>query len=77
VQRVLAINESAGERSVPDAVKVKNRPNKVDEQAEKRVLDDADRLIRKHFGFTTAELKFLYHEVVTYSRDGEDDRWLK
>jgi hypothetical protein len=73
VQRVLAINEFAGEKSIPSDVKAKYRPKKVDEEAEKVVLDEADWLIKEHFGFTAAELRFLYHEDVSYGRNGEED----
>ena len=72
VQRVLAINEFAGEKSIPPEVKAKYKPPKPDEAVEQKVLRTADDLIKVHFAFTDEELKYLYQYDVTY-RPGETD----
>ncbi|MDZ7816995.1 MAG: DNA methyltransferase [Planctomycetota bacterium] len=72
VQRVLAINEFAGEKSIPAAVKAKYRPQKPDEAAENAIFSQADALILKHFGFTQAELRYLLHSDIIYKRGGRD-----
>ena len=58
VQRVLAINEFAGEKAIPDAVKLKYRPGCPVESFERSVLDAADKLILEHFHFAPDELEF-------------------
>jgi hypothetical protein len=71
VQRVLAINEFAGEKSIPAEVKAKYKAEAPDRAAELKVLSAADQLIKTHFGFSGEELDFLYNHDVAY-RPGED-----
>jgi hypothetical protein len=66
VQRVLAINEFAGEKSIPESVKAKYAPVKPDSVFEKRALRDADSIIVESFGFTECDLKFLLHCDVVF-----------
>ena len=72
VQRVLAINEFAGEKAIPDAVKLKYRPGCPDESFERPVLDAADKLILEHFHFAPGELEFLLNLDVLFKMCNED-----
>ncbi len=72
VQRVLAINEFAGEKAIPDAVKSKYRPGCPDESFERSVLDAADKLILEHFHFAPGELEFLLNLDVLFKICNED-----
>ena len=73
VQRVLAINEFAGEKSIPDAVKCKFHPTRPDEIQEQRIFAGTDSLIREHFGFTKEQLEFLLYRDVAYRPGCGDD----
>ena len=73
VQRVLAINEFAGEKAIPDVVKSKYKPGRPDESFKRSVLDAADRLIVQHFHFAPGQLDFLLNLDVLFragNRDG-------
>jgi hypothetical protein len=59
VQRVLAINEFAGEKAIPAAVKAKYRPLAFDVVKEGGALDEADSVISSHFRLSRSELKYL------------------
>ena len=72
VQRVLAINEFAGEKAIPDVVKSKYTPGRPDESFERSVLDAADRLIVEHFHFAPGELDFLLNLDVLFRTGNED-----
>jgi hypothetical protein len=72
VQRVLAINEFAGEKAIPDAVKLKYRAGCPDESFECSVLDAADQLILDHFHFAPSELKFLLNLDVLFRTSNEN-----
>jgi hypothetical protein len=59
VQRVLAINEYAGEKGIPHEVKGKFKPGEVDAKYEAEVFDDIDGKLRAHYGLTDEELEFI------------------
>lgn len=59
VQRVLSINEHAGEKGIPAAVRAKVKPRPVDAQAQTSLFARADKLIREHFGYTDRELQAI------------------
>lgn len=63
VQRVLAINEHAGEKAIPAALKMRFAPKKPDESSERKVLKAADAVIAKYFGFSQHEVESLFAEV--------------
>jgi len=71
VQRVLAINEFAGEKAIPDAVKLKYGAGSPDESFERSVLDAADHLILDHFHFAPSELRFLLNLDVLFGSSNE------
>jgi hypothetical protein len=66
VQRVLAINEFAGEKAIPDAVKSRYEPVRPDRSFEDSVLDAADELIWEHFQLSSQELNYLLHSDVLF-----------
>jgi len=63
VQRVLAINEHAGEKAIPATLKMRFAPMKPDETSEKQVLKAADAVIAKYFGFSQHEVESLFADV--------------
>jgi hypothetical protein len=73
VQRVLGINQFAGEKSIPEAVKAKFHPKKPNEAVERELYLRTDRRIRRHFGFSDTELDFVLHRDVAYRPWGEGD----
>ena len=66
VQRVLAINEHAGEKAIPDTVKslfpVVIELPELDEE----MRDEADALIKSNMGFTDEELDFIINYDIKY-----------
>ena len=60
VERVLAINEFAGEKSIPPALRERLPGPTPDPAAEAAAFAGADAIIRAHFGFADAELARLY-----------------
>ncbi len=71
VQRVLAINESAGERSIPVAIKSRFSSAPVDPAWQKRVFKGIDSSLRQYFGFTNDEWHFLMERDVIHRGDDE------
>lgn len=71
VQGVLAINEFAGEKAIPDAVKAKYQPKKIDTTLEKRVLNTADDLICEYFNITRSELDYLMNSDTVFSNTND------
>lgn len=75
VQRVLVINEFAGEKSIPEAVRARARPEKPEQVLERRATAAADLLIRAHFEVSREELNFLLyndtHVRPAYEMNGE------
>jgi hypothetical protein len=74
VQRVLSINEHAGEKSIPNEVKALFPPSPVDASSEEQLFAQVDGLLVQH-GFTTEGLDFLFnHDIhARLGRDFEDD----
>ncbi|MGB8346567.1 MAG: DNA methyltransferase [Ktedonobacteraceae bacterium] len=72
VQRVLSINEHAGEKSIPAEVKSKFRPNVIDENGQQALFDEIDRVLARHYGFTDEELDFIINYDIKY-RMGRGD----
>jgi hypothetical protein len=72
VQRVLAINESAGEKSIPAAVKSKFPPQKINETKQNKLFREVDTVLVAHYGFTDEELDFIINYDIKYrmGRDG-------
>ena len=73
IQRVLSINEQAGEKSIPAEVKSKFSPELTDQNVQKRILDEIDRVLAQHYGFTDEELDFIINYDIKY-RMGRDSR---
>lgn len=67
IQCVLAINEFAGEKSIPATIKAKFRSKSPDERNEKSITTEADTLIKEQFGFSDAELEYLLQREVMYA----------
>ncbi len=66
VQRILSINEFAGEKSIPQAVKQKFPPSNIDSNLESDIFDQLDRLIVDHYNFTDEELDFIINYDIKY-----------
>ena len=73
VQRILAINEFAGEKSIPQAVKQKFPPLKIDSNLESDIFAQVDRLIVDHYNFTDEELDFIINHDIKYRRGLGDE----
>jgi len=59
VQRVLAINESAGEKGIPENVKRKFLPKNIDATKQKKLFREIDAILTENYGFSAAELDFI------------------
>jgi hypothetical protein len=66
VQRVLAINESAGEKGIPDVVKSKFLPEEIDATKQKKLFREIDTVLAQHYGFTEEELDFIINYDIKY-----------
>ena len=66
MQRILSINEFAGEKSIPQAVKQKFPPLEIDSNLESDIFAQLDRLIVNHYGFTDEELDFIINYDIKY-----------
>ena len=73
VQRILSINEFAGEKSIPQAVKQKFPPSNIDSNLESDIFDQLDRLIVDHYNFTDEELDFIINYDIKYRMGLEND----
>jgi len=71
VQRVLAINEFAGEKSIPNAVKKRYPARPPDPPTESRVFAEIDRALASSYGFTKAELDFIINDDIKYRMGGD------
>lgn len=69
VQRVLAINAFAGEKSIPPEVKKVLKPLPRDVDAEQEVLNAVDVALVRRFGFSREELDFLISRDVVMASD--------
>jgi hypothetical protein len=74
VERVLSINEHAGEKSIPGAVKELFPPIAVDERSQQSLFDEVDHILADHYGFTDEELDFIINYDIKYrmGRDAAD-----
>ena len=72
VQRVLSINVSAGEKSVPKQVKDMFLPESIDSN-EKELFDRIDGLLKTHYSFTDEELDFIVNHDVEYHMVEENE----
>ena len=66
VQRILSINEFAGEKSIPPAVKQRFPPLNIDSRLESQIFTQLDQLIVQHYGFTDEELDFIINYDIKY-----------
>lgn len=66
VQRVLAINESAGEKGIPDSVKAKFLPAEIDVTKQRKLFREIDMVLAEHYGFTKEELDFIINYDIKY-----------
>jgi hypothetical protein len=75
VQRVLAINERAGEKAIPDHVRRRFPPKPVDEANQGHLFGEIDRVLAQHYGFSEEELDFIINYDIKYrmGREGEKE----
>jgi hypothetical protein len=75
VQRIRSINVFAGEKSIPSTVKQKYSPPVIDIAVEKPIIDEIDRVLARHYGFTDEELDFIINYDIKYrmGRDAESE----
>jgi hypothetical protein len=75
VQRVLAINEFAGEKGIPPAVKKVLPPLKRDVDQERHRLDEIDKVLLRWSGMNRRQYEFLLNQDVVLNdvEVGEDD----
>ena len=66
VQRVLAINEHAGEKAIPDTVKSLFPVAIALPELDEKVRDEVDALIKANTGFTEEELDFIINHDTKY-----------
>jgi hypothetical protein len=66
VQGVLSINVFAGEKGIPETVKNKFPPIKIDEGEQKKIINEIDRVLAAHYGFTEEELNFIINYDIKY-----------
>jgi hypothetical protein len=71
VSRVLSINVFAGEKAIPAHVKAKFPPKPIDEIAQQNLLNEIDRVLARHYGFSEEELDFILNYDIKY-RMGKD-----
>jgi hypothetical protein len=69
VQRVLAINAFAGEKSIPPEVKRVLKPLPRDVDAEEEALTAIDCVLMRRFGFSREEMDFLISRDVVMASD--------
>ena len=69
--RILSINESMGERGIPDNLKAKYPPSKVDFNKQKLLFAEIDKVLAKHYGFTEEELDFIINYDIKYRMGDE------
>ena len=74
VQRVLAINEHAGEKSIPASVKAMFPPAEVNSTKQQELFADVDRVLARHYGYTDEELDYVINYDVNFrmGRDGDN-----
>ena len=74
-QRVLSINVSAGEKSIPEAIRSMFPPNPVDSTKERELLEHVDSKLRSSYSFTPEELDFIINYDIKYRRgkEGEEE----
>ena len=70
-ERVLAINENVGEKGIPKAIKelfpyCNNEPS-----TEEQIIDEIDKVLAKHYGFTEEELDFIINYDIKYRMGDE------
>jgi len=76
VQRVLAINEHAGEKSIPYQIKNKFPPKRVSKDQQQKLFHGVDRVLAKHYGFTNEELDFIINRDIKFGTEidnGDDE----
>ena len=71
VQRVLAINEHAGEKGIPSGLKEMFPVPKTEAGVNRDTLSDIDTLLADRFSFTDEELDFIINYDIKY-RMGRD-----
>jgi hypothetical protein len=77
VARILAINESAGEKAIPAEIKRLYAALPLDERRERELFAKVDEVIIEHYGFTPNELDSLVNYEIRYRMgdmlgDGEE-----
>jgi hypothetical protein len=71
VQRVLAINEHAGEKGIPDQVRGRFLPKQFDELKQRELFCRVDTLLARHYGVSQKELDFIINYDIRYRTGGE------
>ncbi len=66
IVRVLAINESAGEKAIPREVKQMFTPVPFDAMMQRNLFRLTDERIMEHYGFTVEELNFVLNHDMKY-----------
>ena len=74
VQRILAINEHAGEKAIPDEVKSKFTPGTIDQSDQAQLFGKVDAVLAKHYGFTDEELDFIINYDIKYRVGVDGDK---
>ncbi len=73
VPRVLSINTSAGEKSIPAVIKERYKPIEIDRAWQQKIFDKIDRILAQHYGFTDEELDFIINYDIKYRMGREAD----
>lgn len=71
VQRVLSINESAGEKGIPPLLKQMYPPLPVDQSRQTDLFERVDQIVAAHFGFSADELDFIINRDAHHVLVGE------
>jgi len=70
----LAINVSAGEKSIPSEIKERFAPSPVNLEEQDKLFAEVDSLISQHYGFTDEETEFIINYDIKYrmGRGGDE-----
>ena len=71
VQRILAINEYAGEKGIPETVKAWFTANKGKATENEQLFSKIDSKLARRFSFTEREMDFVINHDVNFSENGE------
>ena len=71
VQRILAINEYAGEKGIPETVKARFTASKRKATENEQLFSKIDSQLAENFSFTEKEIEFIVNHDVNLSKDDE------